>query len=144
MQCFSIACDVRSGRTFGKSALKRVCFAFFKFSKSVQKLLIFQGNFDVFCLQEESRFPLQYPTLLPLEQAAHQVPAIMGCFLAWVLCSERGWIRTLTCRRAHLNSTTPGEHPEMPGLGSQSEHKVHLTGSSGALTFSTACAAPIP
>lgn len=58
MPSFSIACDVRSGRTSEQRALKSslVCF-----SKCTNSLFILKGNFDVFCLEEESRFSLQYP-----------------------------------------------------------------------------------
>lgn len=102
----------------------------------------FSGQLWCFLSWRGKQIPLAvlYPTLLPLEQAAHQVPVILGCFLAWVLCSGRGWICPFACCRACFNSGTAGERPGTPALSSWSECRVHLTGS-GALTFSAACTA---
>lgn len=70
-----------SGKAFGKRALKLTRCAFLNTPRaSVQKLLIFQGIFDVFCPGEESGLPSSQPSTPPC--------CLCGCDLRLLF----GWV----------------------------------------------------
>lgn len=115
-------------------------FRFFKYTKSLSR------SFQIF------RATLMFPLLKRKADSPHTTPPC--CF--WTSCTsgacDRGLLFALgallrkeldmfTCCSACGDSTILGERPGMPALGSQSERRVHLTHSSGALAFSTACTA---